>query len=158
MKVQYVDQRQSLSSEMQIDTLIIAFHIQVNCLKQRGTCLLVGSSEWIPYFALLASPAFALSTKLSLTQPPSSLTSALPVLSPIPPERRDEQLTRPRTLQEHSMTAANDTSDLWISDINCTYTHIHKDTLPEFKMHIFWRSRFVGFFCFFLRLKKHSLF
>ena len=49
-----------------------------------NTCLLMGSSEWIPCFALLAHAAFAFLTKLSLSQPTSFLTFTLLNLSPIP--------------------------------------------------------------------------
>jgi len=45
----------------------------------------MGSSELIPWFALLACMAFALPVKLSLSQPMSFLTFTLPVLSLIPP-------------------------------------------------------------------------
>jgi len=44
----------------------------------------MGSSEIIPYSALLVNTAFALSIKLSLSQPMSFLTFTLPILSPIP--------------------------------------------------------------------------
>ena len=47
-----------------------------------NTCLLMGSSEWIPCFDLLACLAFGLPIKLSLFQPTSFLTFTLPVLSP----------------------------------------------------------------------------
>ena len=51
-----------------------------------NTCLLMGSGEWIPCFALLACTAFALPIKLSLSQSMSFLTFfTLPILSPIPP-------------------------------------------------------------------------
>ena len=43
----------------------------------------MGSSEWIPCFALLVRAAFTFHIKLSLSQPMSFHTSALPVLSPI---------------------------------------------------------------------------
>ena len=52
-----------------------------------NTCLPMGSSEWIPYFALLACTAFALPIKLFLSQPTSFLTFTLLILSPIPPWR-----------------------------------------------------------------------
>jgi len=47
-----------------------------------NSCLLIASSERISGFALLACMAFALPTKLSLSQPMSFLTFTLPVLSP----------------------------------------------------------------------------
>ena len=49
-----------------------------------NTCLLMGSNEWIPCFALLACMAFALAIKLSLSQPTSFLTYTLLILSLIP--------------------------------------------------------------------------
>ena len=49
-----------------------------------NTCLLMGSSEWIPWFALLARAAFAILINLSLLQLTSFLTFTLPVLSPVP--------------------------------------------------------------------------
>ena len=49
-----------------------------------NTCLPMRSSEWIPYFALLACVAFALPIKRSLSQCMSFLTFTLPVLSSIP--------------------------------------------------------------------------
>jgi len=45
------------------------------------TCLLMGNSELIPYFALLAHVAFALPIKLSLSQPTS-----FPTFTPILPQ------------------------------------------------------------------------
>jgi len=45
----------------------------------------MGSSEGIPSIALLAHRAFALPTKLSLSQTTSFLSFSLPILSPIPP-------------------------------------------------------------------------
>ena len=50
-----------------------------------NSCLPTGRSERIPWFALLACMAFALSVKLSLSQPRSFLAFTLPILSPIPP-------------------------------------------------------------------------
>lgn len=50
-----------------------------------GSGLLMRNSEWIPCFALLAGVAFALPSKLSLSQPMSSCTSTFPIFSPIPP-------------------------------------------------------------------------
>jgi len=47
-------------------------------------CLLMGSSEFIPYFTLLAHAAFALPIKLSLSQPTSLLTFTLLILPPSP--------------------------------------------------------------------------
>lgn len=47
-------------------------------------CLLIGSSEWIPCFALLMHIASVLSSKLSLCQPMSSCTSPFLILFPIP--------------------------------------------------------------------------
>jgi len=44
----------------------------------------MGSSEEIPYFALLAYTAFALPIKLPLSQLTSFLTFTLLILSPIP--------------------------------------------------------------------------
>ena len=49
-----------------------------------SACLPMGSSEWIPCFALLACAASALRIKLSLSQPTSFLTFTLLALSPIP--------------------------------------------------------------------------
>ena len=49
-----------------------------------NTCLLMGSCELIPCFALLACVAFALPIKLSLSQPTSFCTFTLLILSPIP--------------------------------------------------------------------------
>ena len=49
-----------------------------------NTSLPIGSSEWIPYFALHQHTAFTLPIKLSLSQPTSFLTFSLPFLSPIP--------------------------------------------------------------------------
>jgi len=59
-----------------------------------NTCLLTGSGEGIPCFALLAHTAFALPIKPSLSQPTSFLTFTLWVPSPIPPGVRgiSEQL------------------------------------------------------------------
>ena len=48
-----------------------------------NTCLLMGSSELIPYLALLVCAAFALHIKLSLSQPVNFLTFALLILSSI---------------------------------------------------------------------------
>jgi len=45
----------------------------------------MGSSEWIPYFALLAYTAFISPVYLSLSQPMSFFTFTLPVLSSILP-------------------------------------------------------------------------
>ena len=47
-----------------------------------NACLPMGSGEWIPRFALLVHAAFALPVKLSFSQPMSSLTFTLPILSP----------------------------------------------------------------------------
>jgi len=55
--------------------------------KRLNTCLTMGSSEYILYFALIAHIAFALPVKLSLTPPTSFLTSAL--LFPTPLEGSD---------------------------------------------------------------------
>jgi len=44
----------------------------------------MGSSELIPYLALLTCMAFVLPIELSLSQPMSFLTSTLLILSPIP--------------------------------------------------------------------------
>lgn len=44
----------------------------------------MGSGKWIACFVLLVHGAFALPSKLSLSQPLSSLTLTFPVLSPIP--------------------------------------------------------------------------
>ena len=50
--------------------------------------LRMGSSELIPYFALLAHTAFAV--KQSLSHPTSFLTFAHPILSPLPLGRREQ--------------------------------------------------------------------
>jgi len=47
-----------------------------------NTCLPVGSSEWIPYFALLACAVFSLPIKLLLSQPVCFLTFTILILSP----------------------------------------------------------------------------
>lgn len=44
------------------------------------TCLPMGGAERVPCFALLVCAAFALPTKLSLSQPMSFLTSTLLIL------------------------------------------------------------------------------
>lgn len=49
------------------------------------TCLLMGSTKWIPCFALLACAAFVLPSQLSVSQPRSSHTFTSPILFPIPP-------------------------------------------------------------------------
>jgi len=49
-----------------------------------NTCLLMGSSELISWFALLACVAFALPIKQSVSQPTSFLTFTLPIIFPIP--------------------------------------------------------------------------
>ena len=51
-----------------------------------NTCLLMGSSEWIPCFALLVRGAFASPIKLSWSQPTVFFNFTLLILSPIPPE------------------------------------------------------------------------
>ena len=56
-----------------------------------NTCLMMESTEWIPYFALLAQAAFALPINLSWSQPMSFLNFTLLILSPIP-LRQNEQL------------------------------------------------------------------
>ena len=48
-----------------------------------NTCLPMGSSEWIPYFALLVCAAFVFAIKLSLYQPTSFHTFTLLIFSPI---------------------------------------------------------------------------
>jgi len=50
-----------------------------------NTCLLVGSRERIPHFALLVCTASALPIEPSLSQPTGFLTFNLLFLSPIPP-------------------------------------------------------------------------
>ena len=49
----------------------------LRCWRWLNTCLLMGSSELFPCFDLLACTAFALPTKLSLSQPTSFLTFTL---------------------------------------------------------------------------------
>lgn len=47
-------------------------------------CLAMGTSRWFPGVALLVRAALAFRIKLPLSQPTSSLTFTLPILSPIP--------------------------------------------------------------------------
>jgi len=51
----------------------------------------MGSSEWIPWFASLACAAFALPVKQSLSQPTTFPTFTLLILSPIPLGEGSEQ-------------------------------------------------------------------
>jgi len=53
--------------------------------KWLNICLPMGSSEWIPYFAMLVHIAFALPSKLSLCQPMRSYTFTFLIFLPRSP-------------------------------------------------------------------------
>jgi len=56
-----------------------------------NTCLLTGSGELIPYFALLVCTAFVYCLKLSLSQSMNFLTFTLPIL---PPSHRGQGMSK----------------------------------------------------------------
>jgi len=52
--------------------------------RWRNSCLQMGSSKGVSYFALLVHVVFALPIQLSSSQPTSFLTFTIPILSAIP--------------------------------------------------------------------------